>query len=923
MILKGNQRANGRELTLHLLNVDDNEHCTVHELRGFLADDLAGALKEAEAIALGTKCQQYLFSGSFNPPPDASVSIEEFERAIDAMEARLGLAGQPRAIVFHEKNGRRHAHCVWSRIKIDEMKAINLPFYKDRMMQMSRDLYRKQDWAMPPGLQNPKDRDPDNYSHAEAGQAKRAKRDPAQLKALFRTCWESSDSQSAFAAALREQGFVLARGDRRGFVAVDADGEIYSLSRWCGVKVKDMRACFGSPADLSTVDEALTRFKHDDDVPRPLVDGGTSYHKPKDSALRALVARQREERNSLKMAQEQRQARDRRNRAAMLPKGLRGVWDRLSGRHQKLLAAIEIEAKAARVRDRQETDALIARHLAERQALTSERIRTNRDHDLRVLFEDTTTHRNARAYAPDPSQALILPTDDALFTQDELKQNPARVLDVLSARQERFTRSDLMRKLAAFEDDPLQMGVTADTILRSDSVVRFKDENGTAFYSTRDYEEAKAALLETAHELTASEGFAVSDKRVERLIRAESAKLHKRYGSALSTEQVEAIRSIMQPAQLCSVVGFAGAGKSTLLSVAKQAWEQSGYRVYGAALSGKAADGLQSSSGIRSRTLASLEASWKSDYEPVGAGDIVVIDEAGMVGTRQLNRISAQLAQRGCKLVLIGDPEQLQPIEAGTPFKDIVDQTGAARITEIRRQREDWQRRASQSFALGKTADAFDAYQKNCAVNKSEDGDQAITQLVEDYLRDIATHGSVSSRLALAHRRKDVHAINQSIKAGLRSKHPDIEQALFKTDHGQRLIGGGDRILFTRNDAVLEVKNGMLGTVKRISGNRITVALDADGNDKARDVSFNAKTYSAFDHGFAVSIHRAQGCTVDRSFVLSSTTLDRHLAYVAMTRHRNGVRFYTAPDIESRRLKREAHDRDRRQFPLRSRKRTF
>lgn len=116
MILKGNQRANGRELALHLLNVDDNKHCTVHELRGFLADDLIGAFKETEAIALGTKCDQYLFSASFNPPPGKSVAIETFERAIDDLEAKLGLTGQPRAIVFHEKNGRRHAHCVWSRL---------------------------------------------------------------------------------------------------------------------------------------------------------------------------------------------------------------------------------------------------------------------------------------------------------------------------------------------------------------------------------------------------------------------------------------------------------------------------------------------------------------------------------------------------------------------------------------------------------------------------------------------------------------------------------------------------------------------------------------------------------------------------------------------------------------------------------------
>jgi hypothetical protein len=112
MILKGNQRANGRELALHLLNVEDNEHAVVHELSGFLADDLIDAFKETEAISLGTQCKQYLFSLSLNPPKSAKVPVENFERVIGEIERRMGLSGQPRAIVFHEKKGRRHAHCV-------------------------------------------------------------------------------------------------------------------------------------------------------------------------------------------------------------------------------------------------------------------------------------------------------------------------------------------------------------------------------------------------------------------------------------------------------------------------------------------------------------------------------------------------------------------------------------------------------------------------------------------------------------------------------------------------------------------------------------------------------------------------------------------------------------------------------------------
>lgn len=123
MILKGSQRGSGRELAVHLMRVDDNEHVHIHELRGFIAEDLRGAFAEAEAISRATRARQYLFSLSLNPPSDASVSVKQFEQAIDRIEQRLGLGGQPRAIVFHEKEGRRHAHCVWSRIDAETMTA--------------------------------------------------------------------------------------------------------------------------------------------------------------------------------------------------------------------------------------------------------------------------------------------------------------------------------------------------------------------------------------------------------------------------------------------------------------------------------------------------------------------------------------------------------------------------------------------------------------------------------------------------------------------------------------------------------------------------------------------------------------------------------------------------------------------------------
>ena len=140
MILKASQRGGGQDLAVHLMRMDDNEHVKLHELRGFASDNLKGAFKEAEAISQGTKCQQYLFSLSLSPPEDARVPVEVFEDTIGRIEDRLGLKDQPRAIVFHEKEGRRHAHCVWSRIDADTMTARQMSFYKTKLMSVSRDL---------------------------------------------------------------------------------------------------------------------------------------------------------------------------------------------------------------------------------------------------------------------------------------------------------------------------------------------------------------------------------------------------------------------------------------------------------------------------------------------------------------------------------------------------------------------------------------------------------------------------------------------------------------------------------------------------------------------------------------------------------------------------------------------------------------
>jgi hypothetical protein len=163
VILKGNQRGGGRGLAAHLSNSRDNDHVELHELRGFASADLLGAFLEVEAAAAATRCKQPFFSVSISPPPDRPVSFDQVEHAADAIEAKFGLAGQPRAIVFHEKEGRRHAHAIWSRIDTEHGRAMPLPHSRLKLRDVSRSLYAAMGMEAPAGLKDRARADPLNY----------------------------------------------------------------------------------------------------------------------------------------------------------------------------------------------------------------------------------------------------------------------------------------------------------------------------------------------------------------------------------------------------------------------------------------------------------------------------------------------------------------------------------------------------------------------------------------------------------------------------------------------------------------------------------------------------------------------------------------------------------------------------------------
>jgi hypothetical protein len=267
MILKGSQRANGADLAVHLMNSFDNERVEIAQVYGTVADDLMGAFAEFEAVAQGTKAEKYLYSLSINPPDE--LTREQYFEAIEAIENRLGLSGQPRAVVFHvkaDKHGvpREHCHVVWSRIDVENMKAIHLAHDKRKLMDMACELAHQYGLDLPPGLKAWEGRQRHEKDALEPTLAEKAQQDqtgitPDQRRAEITSCYEQADTAQAFINALEQKGYVLARGDRRGFVVVDKFADVHSLTRYIkGHKAKDISARLAplKPEDLPTVDQA-------------------------------------------------------------------------------------------------------------------------------------------------------------------------------------------------------------------------------------------------------------------------------------------------------------------------------------------------------------------------------------------------------------------------------------------------------------------------------------------------------------------------------------------------------------------------------------------------------------------------------------------------------------------------------------------
>src|SRR5215217_3842934 len=466
---------------------------------------------------------------------------------------------------------------------------------------------------------------------------------------------------------------------------------------------------------------------------------------------------------------------------------------------------------------------------------------------------------------------------------ERIAADPDVTLSALTQQHATFTRQDLARFVDRHTDGAAQFARVLATVEASAEIVRLgKDDRGRERFTTRAMRATEVRMERAAERLSDVRGHRVSAA-------AQDAALRDR---GLGDEQRAAFAHVAGERALALVVGFAGTGKSTMLGAAREAWEAAGYEVRGVALSGIAAESLESGSGILSRTIASLEHAWGQGRDRLTGRDVLVIDEAGMVGSRQLERVLSHAAEAGAKVVLVGDPQQLQAIEAGAAFRALSERHGAAELTQVRRQHQAWQREATKELATERTAAALARYERAGMVHAHATKDEAKAALVAGWAaarRAEPERSQGRSHVILASTRADVRDLNERARATVRAAGALGADRIIATERGERAFAVGDRVMFLRNERSFGVKNGTLGTVERLESSSLTVRLDDQ-----RTVRFDLKDYAHVDHGYAATIHKAQGITVDRAHVLASTHLDRHAAYVGLTRHREGVALHWA-----------------------------
>jgi Ti-type conjugative transfer relaxase TraA len=397
-------------------------------------------------------------------------------------------------------------------------------------------------------------------------------------------------------------------------------------------------------------------------------------------------------------------------------------------------------------------------------------------------------------------------------------------------------------------------------------------------FSTPEMLLLESELIETSRQRLNSGAGQVDQHQVD-------AALDRR--TELSLEQAEMLRALTTSGDGVQVVrAAAGTGKTYVLDAAREIWQADDRQVVGCALSARAAVELQDQTGIPSTTIAKVRQDLQHGYG-MTPGSVLIVDEAAMAGTQAVAELADHARNADVKLVLCGDDRQLPEIEAGGALRGLARHLGSVELTEVRRQRHEWDRNALNALREGRLEQWADAYRERDRIIAGTDAASTRSQLVADWHQATREHPD-DDIIMLAHRRADVTELNQRARERLHAAGQLGDQEL---DAAGRRFAVGDRVVTCRNDRINDITNGTRGTVCVLDSEQRSLAIRFDsGSEQLLPPGYLEDGH--LEHAYAMTAHRAQGATVDRTFVLGSDDLYREWGYTALSRHREEAKFY-------------------------------
>jgi ATP-dependent exoDNAse (exonuclease V) alpha subunit len=399
----------------------------------------------------------------------------------------------------------------------------------------------------------------------------------------------------------------------------------------------------------------------------------------------------------------------------------------------------------------------------------------------------------------------------------------------------------------------------------------------------------KSVLEAERHVLHFAEGLVRNNKHdVGETIRAKV--LNAKEFDGVSREQARAFRHATGPEGLAIIDGQAGTGKSFTMAAIRKAYEAQGFRVTGLAPTNAVAQDMGRDGFTRAATVHSELFALKNGGTSWHYRTVIMVDEAAMIDTKLMAQITACASEARAKLILVGDDRQLSSIDRGGMFAVLKNQYGAAELSEVGRQSKNDDRRAAELMAEGNFHDALARYDKKGGIKWTRTQEEAQDALVRKWARDTEADSS-KTRFVFAYTNDDVDKINFAIRQVRKERGELGEDHIFATSRGKQAFADGARIQIIGTDKPRGLFNRNAGTIEKISGSTIQLRLDGRAGQK---IEFNTEEFRDFRHGYAGTIYKGQGRTLDQTYLYHSEHWRSAASYVALTRHRGKAELFVA-----------------------------